>query len=388
MALISPILDDRSFAAAQGRAGPADPGVHAGVDRPQRDRSRHRAAGTVRVPRRVGALPVQPDPRDDEDRISPSARRPGAPRTPGYGRHRRHHRPGGRRPDPAQHRASPPARFRSVPAGETYVWPLDCLAVGKVAAPDLPRTRGRRRHRKRPLPRREGTARRCAGARRPDTAADHHVLRHDPAGSRPERPGRRTARRLDHAGPVAVDRGAAQEEHRPARSCATRACSSAWPSTRRSTGPSTCASSVPIRHEAFHSDGLTSAPPADAVAALERPGSRRDHARGRQRYHPRPGHQRSRRAPPAAPATRPRHPAAAAPGTVQPTTAGRREAGRGGRGLDQRQPPAGRPPQRRDPQGALGRTERGPGRAVPGSRAPSCSVPGPATPGSVTRSRS
>ena len=53
MALISPILDDRTLRAAARRAGPADPGLRAGVDRPQRERPGHRAARAVRLPRRV-----------------------------------------------------------------------------------------------------------------------------------------------------------------------------------------------------------------------------------------------------------------------------------------------------------------------------------------------
>ncbi len=53
MALTSPILDDRSLRAAAGRTAAADPGLHPGVDRPQRERPRDRPPRAVRLPRRV-----------------------------------------------------------------------------------------------------------------------------------------------------------------------------------------------------------------------------------------------------------------------------------------------------------------------------------------------
>ena len=227
---------------------------------------------------------------------------------------------------------------------------------------------GRRRHRH--------SRYRAEKARRADAlaraglapAAGRRVLRHDPAGHRPERPGRRTARRLDHAGPVAVDRGAAQEDHRP------RAPARPEPvrrsGLRRGGRPALRLAPARSRSDTGLSQRRSDRRPSpDGVAAVERPGSRRDHLRGGQRHHPRPGHHRSGGTAPAAPATRSRHAAAGHRGRDQPAPAGRREAGGSGGGLDQRRPAQGRPPQRRDPQGALGRAQRGPGRAVPGGRA-------------------
>ena len=63
MALPAPILDNRSFEQLREELVRRHPGVRAGVDRPQRVRSGHRAARALRVPRRVPAVPVQPDPR-------------------------------------------------------------------------------------------------------------------------------------------------------------------------------------------------------------------------------------------------------------------------------------------------------------------------------------
>ena len=85
-------------------------------------------------------------------------------------------------------------------SGETYVWPLDCVAAGKVAAPELPKppagdVTANARYRAEQARRADAQAR-----ARPDAAASRHVLRHDPAGSRSERPGCGIARRLDHAG--------------------------------------------------------------------------------------------------------------------------------------------------------------------------------------------
>ena len=91
MPLRSPILDDRSYAAAARRAGRPDPGLRAGVDRPQPERPGHHADRAVRVPRREPAVPLQPDPGRHQAGVPAAAghpaarrpcRRPARPRSP------------------------------------------------------------------------------------------------------------------------------------------------------------------------------------------------------------------------------------------------------------------------------------------------------------------
>ena len=368
MALISPILDDRSFAAAQGRARPADPGLHARsgptTTRPirasrcwscSRISASRCSTGSTRSPRRrrsnfSGC---------SASRRVPHARlRPSSPAPPSW-------RPASRsRSAPP----SPPARFRSAPAARPT---SGRSTASRSARSQHPACRNRRPATSSPSP---GTAPRRHGVptrwparawrrSRPPRSTSRPSWRADP--NDPDAAPLDVSTTLDQLLWIAVlrkkttDLALLRDQSLFVGLAFDEAVDR--PFDLRRLGPD--------QTQAFRSDGLTSAPPPMVWRLWNGPGRDATTLAGGQRHHPRPGHHRSGRAPPAAPATRSRHAAAGHRGRGQPAPAGRREAGGSGGGLDQRRPAQGRPPQRRDPQGALGRAQRGPGRAVPGGRA-------------------
>ena len=227
-------------------------------------------------------------------------------------------------PDGVQVLEGTEAQAGSVPFetdDEVYVWPLDVRRRSARRPPTADR---------RPRPGR-GAGSRRAGARRTSTAGDRAVLRRRPS-CRPTR-WRPDAVPLDvsaHGRPRAVDRAAAQADDRRSRQLAGRIVF-VGVAFDESVDRRSCWSTLDAAGaDGFRLDGLDRRPAADAVAALER--RRRDEAvrrrcDGRRRHHPRPDHDRRRRGRAAgarcrAPGRRRRR-----GGAGQPAAADRRAAG-------------------------------------------------------------
>ena len=154
------------------------------MDRPQRERPRHRPARAVRLPRRVAALPVQPDPRDHEDRVPAAARRPPAARRSRRARCSRRRpswRPGS--PFRARTRGPRPGRWSFETDGATQVWPLDLRRRRQDPGPHRSPRAGRHQRGPRTAAPTPSPGPGCT-SRRPG-----HVLRDD-RGAAPTRPRR------------------------------------------------------------------------------------------------------------------------------------------------------------------------------------------------------
>ena len=233
MALISPILDDRSYEQLREELRPPDPGLHPGVDRPQRERSRASrcwsCSPTSASRCSTGSTRSRTPRRSSSSGCSASRPRPAQP---AHGALAATTELAGRR---AGRSRAPRSRPATVPF-ETERRDLRLAAR---------RRRGRQGARPAGaavdgMPDRPGRA-----GRRADALAR---LGPDPASSRPRstsRPGwpptrpARTRRRSTSR-PASTTRCGSRccARRRPtSRSCAARACSSASPSTRRSPGP-------------------------------------------------------------------------------------------------------------------------------------------------------